>query len=332
MQGNPKITVVVPVYNVKPYLNKCLQSLVNQTYQNLSVVLVDDGSTDGCSVVCDEWAGKYDNISVIHQKNQGVSAARNAGLAIVDSEYVGFADSDDWLEPQMYENLMAACIDNDADIAICRHQYVNLDGKILSIDGCPDHRVLTHVEATKEIMKDEEFTSFAWNKLYHSSLFHDIKYPVGRKFEDTAMTYKVFYAAKRIVTIPFVGYNYLSNPNGTCQSAVQGEKYCNNFVDNIKAFTERYMFARTHADLADMIPLCALKAYGMLQGFLHAASKKYELTDKQWSELFEDLKVLRYKDLTLLPASKKLDYLIFRVSKNLLKFYLRIVGLKRANL
>lgn len=303
---------------------------MNQTYQNLNVVLVDDGSTDGCSEVCDKWADKYDNITVIHQKNQGLSAARNAGLAIVNTEYVGFVDSDDWLEPQMYEKLMTACLDNDADIAICRHQYVNLEGKTLRIEGCAEKRCMNNIEATKEILKDDVFTSYVWNKLYRRSLFNGITFPLGREFEDMAVTYKLFYAAKKIVTIPYIGYNYICNPNGICKSGYYGgEKYCSSLIDKIKALVERYLFARTHAEFADILPLCASLAYGQLQGFLHAiAKKKYELTDKQWTEVFNYLNAFRYEDLALMSAQQKLDYLIFRMNKTLLRFYMKIIGMK----
>ena len=103
MSVGPKISVIVPVYKVEPYLRKCLDSIVNQTYRNLQIILVDDGSPDNCGKICDEYAARDRRIEVIHQENGGISAARNAGLNLADGDYIGWVDSDDWIEPEMYE-------------------------------------------------------------------------------------------------------------------------------------------------------------------------------------------------------------------------------------
>lgn len=116
---NPKISVIVPVYKVEKYLDKCLQSIVNQTYKNLEIILVDDGSPDSCPAMCDEWADKDRRIKVIHKENGGVSSARNAGLDAAEGEYIGFVDSDDWIEPNMYEVLISNAISCSADKTMC---------------------------------------------------------------------------------------------------------------------------------------------------------------------------------------------------------------------
>ena len=117
MNNNPKISVIVPVYKVEKYLDKCVESIVNQTYKNLEIILVDDGSPDNCPAMCDEWAEKDERIRVIHKENGGLADARNAGMDIATGDYIGFVDSDDWIEPNMYEVLLKNALKYDADIS-----------------------------------------------------------------------------------------------------------------------------------------------------------------------------------------------------------------------
>ena len=126
----PKISVIVPVYKVEPYLRKCLDSIVNQTYRNLEIILVDDGSPDNCGAICDEYAAGDGRIRVIHQENGGVSSARNAGLSAVTGEWVGWVDSDDWIEPDMYEYLLKNALEQNADIAVCSHYEVHRETEV----------------------------------------------------------------------------------------------------------------------------------------------------------------------------------------------------------
>lgn len=117
--SSPLISIIVPVYNVEPYVSKCLESILRQTYQNIEIIIIDDGSTDGGSDICDAYAHKDKRIKVIHQSNEGVSGARNVGLRIAKGEFIGFVDSDDWIEADMYEYLLQNIQQQDADIAIC---------------------------------------------------------------------------------------------------------------------------------------------------------------------------------------------------------------------
>ena len=134
-----RISVIVPIYNTKEYLSRCIDSICGQTYGNLEIILVDDGSTDGSSLVCDDYCRKDNRIQVIHKENGGSTAARNAGIAIAKGEYIGFVDSDDWIETDMYECLHNGCVNNDADICVGR-QYL-------------DRGVTSHVEAERSIVE-----------------------------------------------------------------------------------------------------------------------------------------------------------------------------------
>ena len=127
------ISVIVPIYNVEKYVNKCVGSIVNQTYTNLEIILVDDGSPDRCPEICDEWAKKDSRIKVIHKKNGGLSDARNAGMKIASGDYIAFVDSDDWIAPEMYERLLMAIKNDNSDIAACAVKMVWEDGSSRTI-------------------------------------------------------------------------------------------------------------------------------------------------------------------------------------------------------
>ena len=206
----PLISVVVPIYNVETYLNKCVESIVNQTYTNLEVILVNDGSTDNCGSICDEYAVKDNRIIVIHKKNGGLSDARNVGLDICKGDYVIFIDSDDYFDYECIEYLYSILKNNNADIAICEYKYVTESGKIInSVWNDSRTIVLNKEESLGELCEDRLFPDSAWAKLYKTEAFRDIRYPIGHLFEDTATTYKLFMLANKIVFGRKALYNYL---------------------------------------------------------------------------------------------------------------------------
>lgn len=129
MSDSPLISVIIPVYNVEKYLHRCLDSVIEQTYKNLEVILIDDGSTDHSGEICDDYAAKDVRIHVIHQENQGVSAARNKGLDTAKGEYIAFVDSDDYILPEMYAKMLECIIENNVDFCVCQWQYEYADGR-----------------------------------------------------------------------------------------------------------------------------------------------------------------------------------------------------------
>ena len=177
------ISVIVPIYKVEKYLHKCIDSILAQTYTNLEIILVDDGSPDNCGKICDEYAAKDSRIKVIHQPNGGLSAARNAGLDIATGDYIGFVDSDDYIAPDMYEKLYNALVKNDADMAICDYQRF---GNELPYD---EMSLTTEVITGLQAMEKQNTVincSFvvAWSKLYKSFIFSNVRFPVGKINED----------------------------------------------------------------------------------------------------------------------------------------------------
>lgn len=175
----PLISIIVPVYNVKDYLEKCLQSICVQTYKNLEIILIDDGSSDGSGELCDLFAQRDGRIKVIHQTNAGQSAARNRGLAVAQGEFLGFVDSDDWIEPDMYEFLYHLLKENGADISICSH-YRDKGKKSVAKYSSGEQFVFTRDEGIRALVVDRRIRNYVWDKLYKRRLFSGITFPLNR--------------------------------------------------------------------------------------------------------------------------------------------------------
>ena len=192
------ISVVVPVYNVIDYLDECINSILSQSYQKIEVILIDDGSTDGCSRKCDEY--KNNKIRVIHQKNAGLSAARNKGLSVAKGKYICFIDSDDYILPNYLEKLYGAIVNNNSDISVCGFN-----------DTIPEADSMDGEKATINLLiKQENIDILAWNKLYKRSLFvdNDITYPEKKIHEDNLTTYKLYSHSRRVSYINESLYYY----------------------------------------------------------------------------------------------------------------------------
>lgn len=202
-----KISVIIPVYKVEPYLRKCLDSVIGQTYQHLEIILVDDGSPDNCGAICDEYAAQDSRIKVTHQKNAGLSAARNAGLRIASGDYLGFVDSDDWVEPEMFGALLNGIQETGADIAVCGRYEEYKDH---NIPYCwTEVQELNTEQALGELLRNERLQNLVWDKLYRRELFEEIWFPEGKTFEDMAVMHWLFLRAKKVVCLPVALYHYL---------------------------------------------------------------------------------------------------------------------------
>lgn len=219
-QTAPLISVIVPVYKVEPYLRKCVDSILAQTYENLEIILVDDGSPDSCGAICDEYASREARIRVIHKENGGLSSARNAGLEVARGEYIGFVDSDDWLEPQTYQWLLEMAVKEQLPM-VCAGRYdcdSRTEGRKVGL--CPPKReVISGQELTKRIFLWDNVDSAAWDKLYDRSLFQKIRYPLGVVSEDLPVTYRLALAAGRVGMLDKPVYNYLHRPGSITTSS-----------------------------------------------------------------------------------------------------------------
>lgn len=245
-----KISVIVPVYKVEPYLRRCVDSILGQTYPHFELILVDDGSPDACGAICDVYAGKDSRIHVIHQENGGLSAARNAGLvwafANSDSRWLTFVDSDDWVHPEYLQRLLNAATETGTAISVCG--FVETTGETPAVQFDTQAPVLW----TPESFYTERNVNaiIAWGKLYKKQLFSRIRFPNGKIHEDELTTYKLLFLQKEIAVLSAPLYFYFQNTEGISKSqwnpkrldAVQGlREQVRFFQDN--GFNEAFCFA-----------------------------------------------------------------------------------------
>ena len=226
MTENPLISVIVPIYKVERYLPKCVDSILKQTYSNLEIILVDDGSPDGCGALCDEFAVRDSRIRVIHKPNGGLSDARNAGIAIASGEYFAFLDSDDYLEPDAYQAMVALAKKYDAKL-VCAGRF-DEDGEtgeaVLGL--CPEkEEFVPGKELVRRIFHWDHLDSAAWDKLYARELFREIRYPVGRVVEDVPTTYRLVLLAGGAAMLPKPVCHYVHREQSITTAAISEKSF-----------------------------------------------------------------------------------------------------------
>ena len=209
----PKISVIVPVYKVEKYLDRCVESVLNQTFSDFELILVDDGSPDNCPALCDQWAEKDSRIRVIHKENGGLSDARNAGLDVVSGDWITFVDSDDYIHPQMLQLLFEAAEKHGVTVSACGYQETSGDPLDLSsvlpaeVHSVPEFFEKRCVDAT-----------VAWAKLYKASFFDSVRYPLQKLHEDEFVTYRILFSCRKIAFIDSGLYGYFQNNSGIMKS------------------------------------------------------------------------------------------------------------------
>ena len=218
------ISVIVPVYKVEKYIHRCVDSVLNQTFTDFELILVDDGSPDNCGAICDEYALKDNRIHVIHKENGGLSDARNAGIdwafANSNSEWITFIDSDDWIHPKYLERLFNAAIKNNVSISCGKYQ--NTFGE----------NVFKNVDYDTFVLSPEVFfcnkniyANLAWVKLYRRKLFKRVRFPVGRICEDAFTTYKIYFTVDKIAFIDSVIYAYYQSENSIMRTPWNPQRF-----------------------------------------------------------------------------------------------------------
>lgn len=237
----PEISVIVPVYKVESYLRQCVDSILGQIFQDFELILVDDGSPDGCPAICDEYAAQDRRVRVIHQKNGGLSAARNAGLDCAKGEYIAFIDSDDWVHSEYLERLLNALTCNHADMAICDLElYHEATSSGARTSNSPIRReTLTSEDLMVRLYLDQSwYYVVAWNKLYRREIFRNIRFPVGFINEDEAVFHRVLANCRAIISLDDKLYYYRQHGE-----SIMGSAFSIKRTDNLSALSDRICFS-----------------------------------------------------------------------------------------
>lgn len=302
---NDLVSIIVPIYNVEKYLDRCIITIVNQSYKNLEIILVDDGSPDNCSEICDSWAEKDNRIIVIHKENGGLSDARNTGINIANGDYLAFIDSDDYVHADYIKVLYELCKKYDSDISVCSNYKVT---------GIEDYRKSIPIgndfasKAEDFLFKKKKFYCVAWGKLYKREIFNDIRYPKGRIHEDVAVVYKVLYNACTIAVTDLKLYYYYVNPESIMRSeySIKHLDILDNMYDSYKYFINKREEKIAYIVLKDYIDTILSEYKNIYNSEINSRVLRKQLINKYKAEY---KKVIKESDLDL---ARRFKYRIYR--------------------
>ncbi len=296
----PLISVIVPIYNVEEYLPKCVDSIINQSYKNLEIILVDDGSPDNSPQICDEYAQKDSRIKVIHKENGGLSDARNVGLKASNGEYVSFIDSDDWINADFISELYKG-IESGVDIAECATRLFDGEDRTIRVRGAEEGKI-SKSEALIKLITEEGVYPTVWDKLYKKSIIADIPFAEGKYHEDDFWTWQVLKKANGLYCSEKPMYNYLQR-----NTSITGSDYSLKRLDGVQARYERMIGL---SDILEVKSLAKIAFANTLIYNLQAASKflkgeQKKQAKKQIMHYKKDLKLTKedYKSTSGKPKA-----------------------------
>lgn len=316
-----KISIIMPVYNVGEYLPKTIESVLNQTFTDFELLLIDDGSTDNSGEICDEYAKKDERIRSFHKSNGGASTARNYGLDRAKADIIGFMDSDDLISENMYESLYRSLISNDADMSMCRL----LDcygGKIPQFEPCVKDEVFSQEEAIKEIFIAKRASVWPVNKLYKKTLFDNVRYPVGKITEDGYIILDLLSQCRRVVLVNDAVYYYMHRENSVTTTKFSSKNY-----STIEAWERNYQIVK------EKFPNVEYEAkMRVIWAYFNVLDKMADLTDPEdIKKRKEFIRFIRGNFWFIINCpyfhkSRKLSAAVLMVSG---KLYQRLAALKR---
>jgi glycosyltransferase family protein len=296
------ISVIVPVYHVEKYLDTCVQSILNQTYKDLEIILVDDGSADACSKMCDEYKKQDLRVKVIHKENGGLSDARNVGLDVATGDYIAFVDSDDYIHPEMYANMVGFLERNsDFNIVMCGYKKVDENDKEIYLKNwSQDIRILNHKDFIEDMFSAEQYEEYVvvWNKVYRKKIWDEIRFPKDKLREDEFVSYKLLYPQQRIAFIMNPVYHYRQRM-GSIMQKCEIMAYWN----NTEALLEKIQFFKNKE--AWEYNLCVLRTLETLIYYYDCAQKNIEYGKAEdirkvfveiWKDVKSDRKVVLQKE------------------------------------
>lgn len=328
----PVISVVVPVFGVEKFLSRCIKSIVNQTYRNLEIIIVDDGSPDKCPQICDEWANIDKRIVIIHKENGGLSSARNAGIEISTGEYITFIDSDDWISEDYIEYLYDLIVKNDADLVMGNYLSTSKYEHNIFLNGEIKEKIITGREFLLKILKvnTQENVQYAWGKLYKNFRDTEIRYPEGLIDEDVPTTFKYAVTCDRVVISTKLVYAYFDN-----QNSILRRKFNRNRFDLLEVWKLIEDYAAIHCD-EEIQKYAKINYYRANFGILcNICTEDCNMEDIDYIKMREKeaLMVVKNNNKALLefpmPLSRKIFIigftLCYPLSKRLLRYLRRLI-------
>ena len=317
----PKVSVIIPVYNVEPYLRRCVDSVLAQTFTDIEVILVDDGSTDLSGTICDDFKEKDERVTVKHISNSGVSVARNIGLNNAAGEYVAFIDSDDTIAPEMIEQMLCALQKENADLCICGFQRVSENYVPAGNKSSVSFQVLTGMQALEKLYtNDYLYFTIACNKLFKRSLFNALRFPEGKLFEDGYVAFRYYFASRTVVCLPDCYYFYLTRSNSitTSSLSVKNLDGLDAEVDSIDFLKEKGCF--------DLLAKAQTKYVGAVIYNLKRFDLKQKDVQIKFRDLRRDFKRLYAGIMKSSMLSKKEKFIItlFRINPRLCKLIIKV--------
>lgn len=316
----PLVSIIVPIYRVEPYLRRCVESLRKQSYENIEIILVDDGSPDACPVICDEYAEMDDRIRVIHRENGGLSAARNTGIEAARGEYLSFVDSDDYVTEDFIESLYELLQESGAMIAQCRFSYVH--GEKLTFEENHSWTIYRGESLMEQLYAREEWATYfvvAWNKLYKRELFQEIRYPAGQIHEDEATTYQLFHVGKRLAFLDRALYGYFVENTGSITA-----KFSRKRLDYLTAQEQRIVFFKK-SGYEKLLASAYKKLCDACITFYFRCDEQVEEAAQLQKELQKRLRRYRKQgksEIAKLPLKTRVGYLIFLAEPSLYQYLL----------
>lgn len=300
---SPLVSVIVPIYKVEQYLKRCIDSIIAQTYKNIEIILVDDGSPDNCGAICDEYALNNGRIKVVHKPNGGLSDARNKGIEVSKGDYICFVDSDDYVEKDYIEKMLSAAELSNADLVISNFKYVYEDGTIKKYEFEHEFKSYSSEESMEILVSNNMSIPLvvAWSKLYAKKLFSEYRFKKGLIHEDEEICHKIINSSNKIVIIDDVLYNYVQR-TGSIMNEIKLSKdlvVCDILKD-------RYEFLVENGYNKIICENAFLNYYASVNKFIYL-SKKHKNRKINADLSFEMKKILNsksYKNIKLLKRAK----------------------------
>lgn len=320
-EKNKKISIIVPIYNTEKYLKRCLDSIINQEYKNIEIILVNDGSNDGSLKICNMYKEKDKRIIVIDKEHSGVSDIRNIGIKKATGDYIGFVDSDDYIDKDMFKNLINAIEKYKCDISMCdlKETYnTNDESKPCKLK----YVKMDKIESLKQLLYDKNIGNYLMVKLFKKELFKNIEFPVGKTYEDISTTYKLFSKVDSIVYIPVPMYHYYQRSD-----SIVNNKTRESIKNYIQAIFERYYDLKNNIKDLELYNVYSIVNVVIKMSIWAIDIKDCELFNNEIYSYFCKMeKELKYVDeeklIKIMTDMEKACFYLFKIDKKYLRNFI----------